>query len=99
VSLSASSRLLQTLPNVGPAVARDLIALGITAPGQLKSCDPFKLYDRLCELRGMRIDPCMLDTFMAVVDFAKTGKPRPWWSFTAERKRMTARREIQGKSK
>ncbi|MCK7491764.1 MAG: helix-hairpin-helix domain-containing protein [Comamonadaceae bacterium] len=28
----------------------------------------------------------MLDTFIAAVDFMRGADPRPWWSYTAERK-------------
>ncbi len=45
------------------------------------------MYDRMCALTATRQDPCVWDTFAAVVDYSKTGVRRPWWDFTAERKK------------
>ena len=84
----ATVRKLTDLPNIGKACAQDLEAMGITKPEQLKGKDPLKLYEKLCKIQGQRIDPCMLDTFMSVVDFMDGGKPRPWWDYTAERKKL-----------
>jgi hypothetical protein len=84
---ASAMRALRRMPNVGPAVAGDLLLLDIRSPDELKGQDPKALYDRLCEVTGQRHDPCMLDTMMAVVDFAESGVPRKWWEFTAERKR------------
>ncbi|MCO5976682.1 helix-hairpin-helix domain-containing protein [Ideonella oryzae] len=77
---------LEQLPNVGPAMAGDLRALGLHHPQDLRGQDPLALYRRLEALTGSRQDPCVLDTFMAIVDFMEGGPPRPWWSFTALRK-------------
>ena len=83
---------LEDLPNVGPAVARDLRRLGITTPGELPGRDPYALYDDLCRLSGRRHDPCLLDTFIAVIRYMEGGPRKPWWKYTAERKReLTAR--------
>ncbi|NYH92748.1 helix-hairpin-helix domain-containing protein [Actinopolymorpha rutila] len=82
----ASGDLL-AMANVGPAVVGYLARLGITERGQLVGRDPFELYDTLCLRDGRRYDPCLLDTFMSVVDQAGGGQPRPWWKYTAERKR------------
>jgi hypothetical protein len=78
---------LTDLPNIGPACARDLQRLGFSHPGQLQGKSGFELYDRLCETTGTRQDPCMLDTFLSVTHFMDGGKAKPWWEFTAERKR------------
>src|SRR4029079_11323279 len=60
---------LEDLPNVGPATAADFRLLGITRPGQLKGKDPYRLYERLCELTGVRHDPCVIDVFIAATRF------------------------------
>jgi hypothetical protein len=78
----------QQIPNVGPATAADLQLLGIRKPQQLASQDPVALYERLSRLTRTRQDPCVLDVFMAIVDFARGGKPKPWWEFTSQRKRI-----------
>jgi hypothetical protein len=81
---------LTTLANVGPAIARELTRLGITARAQLAGQDAVDLYERLCALDGRRRDPCVLDTFLSAVDQADGAPPRPWWTYTPERKRMLA---------
>ena len=52
------------LPNVGDATARDLRLLGFGAPADLAGQDPYALYDRLCEVTGVRQDPCVLDVYL-----------------------------------
>jgi hypothetical protein len=84
---------LEDLPNVGPATAGDLRALGITVPSRLIGRDPYKMYDRLCALTGVRHDPCVIDVFLACVRFMEGAPARPWWAYTAERKRTLAGRE------
>ncbi|MEZ5650761.1 MAG: helix-hairpin-helix domain-containing protein [Burkholderiaceae bacterium] len=88
----ASTQKLTDLPNVGPAMARDLESIGIHAPADLEGRDAWVLYQTLCERSGARQDPCVLDTFMSVVDYANGGIPKPWWAYTEERKRRYGRR-------
>lgn len=78
---------LLKMANVGPAVARYLARVGVTVPSQLADRDPVEMYEQLCAVDSRRYDPCLLDTFMSVVDQARGGPPRPWWEFTEERKR------------
>jgi hypothetical protein len=85
------SELLK-LANIGPAMVRDLTRLGITEPAQLAGRDPVELYERLCAADGHRHDPCVLDTFMSAVDQADGAPPRPWWTYTPERKRLLGER-------
>jgi hypothetical protein len=86
----ADCSVLEDLPNVGPRIARDLRRLGIRAPHDLRGCDPYALYDELNRRTRTRHDPCVLDTFIAAVHFANGAAARPWWTFTAERKRRLA---------
>jgi hypothetical protein len=79
-------RALQTMPNVGPAIARDLLRLGIRRPEDLAGQNPDALYDELALLDGAPSDPCVRDVFTAVVEYAETGQPVPWWHFTPDRK-------------
>ncbi len=85
-------RVLEDLPNVGPAIAADLRAIGIATPAALFGRNPYAMYDALNEVTGRRQDPCVLDTFIAAVRFVEGGPARPWWTYTAERKRELARR-------
>ena len=80
-------RQLMDLPNVGPAMARDLKLIGINAPEQLVGKDPLKLYQSLCRKCGARQDPCVLDVFISITRFMNGDEPRPWWAYTEERKR------------
>jgi len=78
---------LEQLPNIGPTLAANLRLLGIQHPRDLPERDPFALYQALCQRTGKRQDPCVLDTFIAAVDFMRGAAPAPWWHYTAERKR------------
>ena len=84
---SDSSDLLQ-LTNVGPDGARYFERVGITHTSQLAGRDPVEIYDEMCAVGGRRHDPCLLDTVMSAVDQADGGPPRPWWHYTAERRRL-----------
>ena len=77
---------LTDLPNIGPAGAEDLIALGIQMPQDLVGKNPFEMYEQLCSLTHTRHDPCVLDVFMSVTDFMAGGDPQPWWAYTPQRK-------------
>ncbi|GAB6112006.1 helix-hairpin-helix domain-containing protein [Desulfomicrobium salsuginis] len=77
---------LTDLPNIGPAMARDLRLLGFDHPSQLAGQDPQTLYDRLSKLTGVRQDPCVLDVLVSVTRFMDGEEPRPWWHYTPERK-------------
>jgi hypothetical protein len=75
------------MPNIGPAMALDLIRLGVRSKADLAGwSDGRELYDALCELEGVRLDPCVWDVFEAAVDFARGGPPRPWWEYSKIRK-------------
>lgn len=84
---------LEDIPNIGPAVAADLRQLGINVPADLLGLDPYALYDDLCRITGKRHDPCLLDTFIAAVRYMEGSPKKPWWSYTAERKRVMAARK------
>ncbi|HMV16937.1 MAG TPA: helix-hairpin-helix domain-containing protein [Zoogloea sp.] len=83
-------RRLEDLPNVGPAIARDLRSIGIPDPAALRDADPWALFACLNARDGVRHDPCVLDTFIAVTRFMNGDPARPWWAYTAERKRREA---------
>jgi Pathogenicity locus len=76
------------IPNIGPAMAKDFALLGIKAPAELAKHDAFALYTRLCKLTKTRHDPCVLDTFIAAVDFMQGAPATPWWHYTSQRKRV-----------
>jgi len=74
------------IPNVGPAMARDLVLLGVRRVEDLASREPAAMYAELCALTRKKQDPCVLDTFEAIVHYARTGEALPWWTFTRRRK-------------
>jgi hypothetical protein len=83
---------LRELVNVGPAVERHLSRVGVMEPDDLVGRDPLDLFDALIAIDGRRHDPCLLDTFMSAVDQAEGRPGRPWWHYTAERKRLQTSR-------
>lgn len=80
--------VLEQLPNIGPSLAADLRLIGIQTPRELKGRDAFVLYQKLAAATGTRQDPCVLDTFMAAVDFMNGAAAAPWWAYTAQRKAL-----------
>ena len=83
---AANCARLEQIPNIGPAMAADLRRLGIGLPQELAQQDAHQLYTRLCDATGQRQDPCVLDTFMAAIDFLRGAESRPWWHYTEARK-------------
>jgi len=77
---------LEELPNLGKTMASYLQSIGIEYPQSLIGKDPFELYKKLCNKNSKIFDPCVIDTFMSVVDFMEGGEPKVWWAFTSERK-------------
>ncbi len=65
--LAADARRLEEIPNIGPALADDLRAIGIKGPVDLKGKDGLKLYDQLNKTTGRRHDPCVADTFLVTM--------------------------------
>ena len=76
---------LQALPWIGPSIEKDLIALGFQTPDELRGLNPEKMYDDLCELRGQKIDRCVLYTFRCAVYASSTERADPellkWWNW------------------
>ncbi len=81
----AALKDLRQIPGVGPRVAQMLVDLGIRRVADLRTRDPQRLYEQLNELRGQRMDPCVLYTFRCAVYFASTPQPDPerlkWWNW------------------
>jgi hypothetical protein len=82
----------EQIPNVGPRIARDFRTLGIKSPADLAKQDALKMYLKLQKLTNTKHDPCVLDTFMAVVDFMKGAEAKPWWRYTPERKKLLSQK-------
>lgn len=85
---------LEDIPNVGPSIAGNLRRIGIQSPKDLAGKDPYTMYDGLCDATGVRQDPCVIDVFIAAVRFMGGEKPKPWWKYTPERKRVMGARVV-----
>jgi hypothetical protein len=85
VKKPADSANLESLPSIGPNLARDLRDLGFRAPEDLHGQDPEKMYADLCNLRGQTIDRCVLYCFRcavhAVVSPDCDPELRKWWNW------------------
>ncbi|MEI8211906.1 MAG: helix-hairpin-helix domain-containing protein [Planctomycetota bacterium] len=78
------------LPNVGRATAMDLKLLGYEKPSDLAGQCAYAMHEKLCEMTGVRHDPCVIDVFLSITRFVDGEPPRAWWEFTAERKETCA---------
>src|SRR5580765_2970033 len=88
---------LEEIPNIGPSIAADLRQLGITTPAALPGRDPYAMHDDLRRIMGQHHDPCLLDTFTAAVRYMEGAPKKPWWKYTAERKRVIAARNTESR--
>lgn len=80
-----NSEHLQIIPGIGKSMAADLRDLGIKRVPDLVNRDPQMLYDQLCTLRGVRLDPCVLYVFRCAVYYAGNETHDPellkWWNW------------------
>lgn len=81
---------LLDLPNVGPAVREDLRRLGVDSLEDLARQDADELFLRLARMDGRFHDPCLWDTFAAIIRMARGGAKVMWWELTPLRKARQA---------
>ena len=79
-------KALTDLPNIGKAMEKDLLAIGIRDPMQLIGKSPYQMYEALCKKTGSKHDPCVIDVFLSITHFMAGDAPKPWWEYTQERK-------------
>lgn len=86
----ADTRTLLDLAGIGRSLEGDLRRLGVGSVAALARRDPDRLYRRLCDLTGVRQDPCVLDAFRCAVAQARDpllpAARRCWWWWSRERK-------------
>jgi hypothetical protein len=76
---------LESIPGVGPSIARDLRRLGGGGVDAVGGRDPPRLYDELEGISGAHVDRCVLYAFRCAVHYA--GEPEPdgelttWWNW------------------
>lgn len=87
---------LQTIPGIGPSMARDLRDLGIYQVADLVDQDPERMFKRLQLIHGTKIDRCVLYVFRCAVYFAREDNPDPellkWWNWQDVAGDIAARR-------
>ncbi|MBY0538134.1 helix-hairpin-helix domain-containing protein [Patescibacteria group bacterium] len=88
VTKASDAKKFTDIPNVGKAVAQKLIMLNLKSPSDLKTKDAYALYTKLNKLTGMRNNPCLLDTFIAAIDFMNGAPSRYWFYYTKDRKKQ-----------
>ena len=78
-------REFRRIPGVGPSIAEDLWGLGMRSIDDLRGGDPEALYERMCEVQGVRIDRCMLYVLRCAVYYASEYPHDPekllWWNW------------------
>jgi hypothetical protein len=76
---------LQSIPGVGVSLAQDLRDLGYNSVAALRGSDPELMYRKLCELRGVHIDRCVLYVFRCAVYYASHSVHEAallkWWNW------------------
>lgn len=76
----------QDIPNVGKAIEKNFILLGIKKPIELLGRDPYQMYSDLCNVTCKQHDPCVIDVFISAIRYMEGGPLKKWWEFTKERK-------------
>jgi hypothetical protein len=76
---------LQVIPGIGKSLSIDLYELGIRSVSDLEGADPEFLYDKLCGIRKVNIDRCVLYAFRCAVYFATEkshdAEKLKWWNW------------------
>ena len=89
--MARETRQLLDLVSVGPATVRDLHRLNVTTVSALAECDAVNLYRRLCDITGVRQDPCVKDVFDAAIAQARDPdlpeEKKQWHYWSRRRKR------------
>ena len=84
------NRQLKDLSGVGPATLKDFAQLEVHSVPDLADSDGTELYKRLCDLTGVRHDPCLLDVFRCAIAQARDpnlpAEQRNWWYWSQIRK-------------
>lgn len=77
---------LESIPGVGPSLARDFRDLGFRRVEDLQGVDPEEMYARLIHLRGEHQDRCVLYVFRCATYYATERDPDPtllrWWAWS-----------------
>ena len=58
----------QDIPNVGKAIEKDFILIGLKEPIELINKDPYLTDEKLCNITQQRHAPCVIDVFISAVN-------------------------------
>jgi hypothetical protein len=76
---------LRKIPGIGRKMEEDLRLLDIESVDDLNGSDPELLYEKLCILKGYRVDRCVLYVFRCAVYYATEKDHDPeklkWWNW------------------
>ena len=76
---------LESIPGIGPSLATDLRDLGFDRVGDLTGGDPEGMFRKLCEIRGAKVDRCVLYVFRCATYYATRRVHDPellkWWNW------------------
>lgn len=76
---------LLEIPGIGPRMAGELRDLGFTDPSEIRDQDPDQMYRDICEIRGNKLDRCVLYVFRCAVYYASHDTHDPellkWWNW------------------
>lgn len=82
-------RKLIDLHGIGKAMLKDFELLGVRTVKQLAAKNGEELYQRLNTIKGVRQDPCVLDTLRCAVAQAQNPNLPPeqtkWWYWSRKR--------------
>lgn len=87
-----SAAQLEDLPNIGKSIAKDLRAIGIATPDQLRRRKPLAVYESLRAQMGPRHDPCVYYTLLSVRHYFDQAESLPWWRFAKQGKAELGKR-------
>jgi len=85
---------LKELKNVGKAALADLVLLEINSVEELARQDATFLFHELERRTKHRQYPCVWDVFAAIIHEAATGEASSWWEWTAKRKNLQKKKQI-----
>ena len=76
---------LTKIPYVGKETEKDLLLLGFDGIASLKGADPEAMYEKECELKGVKVDRCQLYVYRMAVYYAENEIHDPeklkWWNW------------------
>ena len=82
---SSRSKEFEVIPGIGPSMAVDLEDLGFKRVADLRGADPEMMFDKLCALRGAKIDRYVLYVFRRSVYYAEHDQHDlellKWWNW------------------